>query len=176
MVTILSDEKAHSMGQAIYEDFTKTRHYVKHFPLGNMRIEPCYACRGCELKTFRRCVIRDDADLLLPELVRSEIIIVLTPITFGSYSFQVKRAVDKFNLICDLHYYYNKGELVKGFSPTGVKYYAVGICDNKETAAIRAFENLIKETLIIAGWEGKPIIASNDAGDLNRILREIAEK
>ena len=173
MITILADEKVCNLGQAISAELAQANHDIKYFSLQNMNIKLCYACRGCEEKTYRRCIVRDDADLILPYLVRSNTIIAVMPITYGSYSFQMKRIIDKFALLIDIYYRYKNGELIKGISLPGVQFYAVGVHNQAEQAEIQAFEFLVKETLKITDWNGKPIIVSSYSPDLSSIIKEV---
>jgi len=174
MITIITDKAANGLGQNMCGIISKKRQDIKHFPLDDMKIGPCYACRGCEEKTYGRCVVRDDADLILPFLSRSQIIIVFTTIVFGGYSFEVKRALDKIGLVVDRHYYYHNGELVKG-KPSGVKYYVIGIHDGVDMEEVKVFKQLVTETLKITAWEGGSIIMPYDADNYNSLIQEVAE-
>ena len=174
MITILADKTVSGMGQELFDTIVKTNGDTRYFNLAGMKIEPCYACRGCEEKTYGRCVIRDDADIILPSLCRSDTIIVFTPIVYGAYSFQVKRAVDKFPLILDRHYYYRHGELVKG-NIREVKYYAIGIHDEKDMEEIQIWRQFVLETIRIASWEGKPIVLPYDTDIYNSLIKEITK-
>ena len=158
------------MGQDLYGKIAKTRGDARYFCLEDLKIEPCYACRGCEERTYGKCVIRDDADIILPCLARSKTIIVFTPIVYGGYSFQIKRAVDKFSLVLDRHYHCHHGELVKG-KPEGVKYYAVGIHDGNDPEEVQAFRQLITETVTIASWAGRAIVMPQDAVDYENLIQ-----
>jgi multimeric flavodoxin WrbA len=175
LITVLSDEKVSDIGRAIFDGLFRIHQDTKHFSLQNMNIQPCYACRGCEQKTYRRCVVRDDADLIMPYLARSEIIVPVTQITYGSYSFQMKRIIDKLALLVGMYYSYKDGELVHSSGPADVRFYAVGIHDCADAAEIQAFEYLIRETLNIAWWEGKPIVVQRDASDPDKIIKEIVK-
>lgn len=172
MITIIADEVAKELGQEMYGRISSVRKDVRHFNLENMDIEPCYACRGCEEKANGRCVVRDDADLLLPCLSRSKVIIVLTPVVFGGYSFKVKRALDKLGLITSKHYSYYKGELRKG-TPSGTKYYVIGINDNIGHEEISVFKKLVFETQRIVAWLGKAIVLPNDCDDYDNLMQEV---
>ena len=174
MVTILTDKTADDMGLDMYKQLTKTRQDIKHFCLENMRIEPCYACRGCEEKTYGRCVIRDDADLILPCLSRSETIVAFTPIVFGGYSFQMKRIVDKFSLIVGRHYNFQNGELVKE-KYMDVNYYVIGIHDGVETEEIQTFKQLVMENIKIVSWKGKPFVLPYETDEYDRLIQKVAE-
>lgn len=173
MITILCDKAASVQGLSMYERLVEAQRDIRYFDLGNMEIAPCYACRGCEEKTYGRCVVRDDADIILPCLMRSSIIAVLTPIVFGGYSFQTKRVVDKFNLIGDRHYYYRNGELTKRLPP-GTRYYVVGIHNGADRGEIKAFKQLVTETITIGSWEGKPIVIPDETDDFDNLIREMA--
>jgi multimeric flavodoxin WrbA len=173
MITILTDKTTNDLAEGLCKKIMNTRRDIRHFNLENMRIEPCYACRGCEEKTYGRCIVRDDADLILPCLARSEIIVVFTHIVFGGYSFQIKRAMDKFVLLVDRHYSYHDGELRKG-KPSGIKYYAVGVHDGVYTEEIQVFKQLIRETNKIATWAGGPIVLPYDTNDYDSLIEEVA--
>ena len=180
MITILTDKAVSNRGQDMYELLVKKRDDVKLFCLGDIKIEPCYACRACEEKTYGRCIIRDDADLVLPCLSHSEIIIVFSPIVFGGYSFQIKRAVDKFGLVLDRHYHCHHGELVKGKplygkQSTGAKYYVIGVQGEEDMEELQVFKQLVMETITIASWTGRAIVLPHDAADYDRLIQEIIE-
>ena len=170
MITMLSDKTG--MGREMYDAIVKTREDVRHFNLEGMSVEPCYACRGCEEKTYGKCVIRDDADMILPCLVRSDTIIVFTPIVFGGYSFQIKRVVDKFNLIVDRHYYCRDGELAKSKHGRRVRYYAIGFQDNDDAEEAEVFRQLVRETISIATWTGKAIVMPHESADYGKLFEE----
>ena len=172
MITILTDKVADGLGQNMYQEIVKTRQDVKHFCVENMKVEPCYACRGCEEKTYKRCVIRDDADLILPCLVRSETIIIFTSIVFGGYSFPIKRVVDRFNLLARVHYDFRDGELKSG-KYSGVNYFAIGLQDRHHAEEIKVFKQLVLETIDIIGWQGKPFVMPHDADEYSNLIQKV---
>ena len=182
MITILTDKATDGMGQDMYNKIANVRSDVKFFCMENMRVEPCYACRGCEEKTYRRCVIRDDADLILPCLVRSEAIIVFTSIIFGSYSFPIKRIVDRFLLLLAKGYSYRNGEISAGKSQ-GIDYYVIGAYAGVDANGVdvndinkeetQAFKLLVTECHRICGWAGKPIIMPDDSDEYTSLMRKV---
>jgi len=176
MITILIDKAAHKLGQDMFETITKTRQDVKHFFLEEMDIKPCYACRGCEEKTYGRCIVRDDADLILPYLACSKTIVVLTPIVFGGYSYQTKLIIDKIGLIGDKHYYFNNGELVKGPKNSGISYYVVGIHDGGDNEEIQVFKEMVAETLSLARWAGQAIVLPYDIYGLAFLIASLMQE
>jgi len=173
MITILADKAADDLGQNMCREIAKARQDIKRFCVENMRVEPCYACRGCEEKTYKRCVIRDDADLILPFLVRSETIVIFTSIVFGGYSFSVKRVVDRFNLLARVHYDFRDGELKSG-KYSGVNYYVIGVQDSYHAEEIKIFKQLVFETIDIIGWKGKPFVLPQDADEYGNLIQKVA--
>jgi multimeric flavodoxin WrbA len=70
-------------------------HTVEYVLLREQHIEPCKGCFGCWLKSPGSCTIDDDGRRLAAAYVRSDLVISLTPVTFGSYSPELKRMYDR---------------------------------------------------------------------------------
>lgn len=69
---------------------------VKSFALAGMNIKPCRGCFSCWVKTPGRCVIvDDDQEAILRATAASDLVIWLTPITFGGYAPELKKALDR---------------------------------------------------------------------------------
>jgi multimeric flavodoxin WrbA len=68
---------------------------TKAFALAGMDIKPCRGCFSCWVKTPGRCIIEDDQEAILREAALSELFVWLTPITFGGYSPELKKALDR---------------------------------------------------------------------------------
>jgi multimeric flavodoxin WrbA len=69
---------------------------VKAFALAGMNIKPCRGCFSCWVKTPGRCVIGDDdQEAILRATAASDLVIWLTPITFGGYAPELKKALDR---------------------------------------------------------------------------------
>ncbi len=70
------------------------------FALRAMRIADCTGCFGCWLKLPGICVIPDDAREVAAAITSSNLAVLLTPITFGGYSSELKKALDR--VVCSL--------------------------------------------------------------------------
>jgi multimeric flavodoxin WrbA len=69
---------------------------TKAFALAGMDIKPCRGCFSCWVKTPGICVIRDDGqESILRAWAEADLIAVLTPITFGGYAPELKKALDR---------------------------------------------------------------------------------
>ena len=66
---------------------------VRSFVLSEIEIQPCLGCFGCWLRTPGRCVLHD-TDEIAQAWVESDLMVFLTPVTFGGYSSHLKKALD----------------------------------------------------------------------------------
>lgn len=69
-----------------------------YLKLKDLAILPCASCGSCGLVIPGRCVLKDETPQVMRAIAKSEIIILLTPIVFGGYSAQLKKAMDKMML------------------------------------------------------------------------------
>jgi len=63
--------------------------------LREKQIAGCLGCFGCWVKTPGICVIDDYGREITRKIVHSELMIWLTPVTFGGYSSELKKALDR---------------------------------------------------------------------------------
>jgi multimeric flavodoxin WrbA len=80
-------------------DLLRINHYdTEVLALRNLHIEGCRGCFACWLKTPGECIIHDDAFDLPRKVIGSDIVFLLSPVTFGMYSSSLKKALDRFPL------------------------------------------------------------------------------
>lgn len=60
-----------------------------------LAIAPCEGCFGCWNRTPGECVIKDDARGVVGSYVGSDLVAYVTPVTFGGYSSQLKKLLDR---------------------------------------------------------------------------------
>jgi multimeric flavodoxin WrbA len=60
-----------------------------------LAIAPCAGCFGCWTRTPGECVIKDDARDVVGSYVGSDLVVFVTPVTFGGYSSQLKKLLDR---------------------------------------------------------------------------------
>ena len=63
--------------------------------LHELDIAPCLGCFGCWIKTPGECVIDDVGRDVARDIVGSDLVVYLTPIQFGGYSYELKKALDR---------------------------------------------------------------------------------
>jgi len=65
------------------------------FRMRELDIAPCRGCFDCWVKTPGVCIIDDPARDIAREFMRSDLVVFLTPITFGGYSSELKKGIDR---------------------------------------------------------------------------------
>ncbi|MCW4005563.1 MAG: flavodoxin family protein [Candidatus Bathyarchaeota archaeon] len=68
---------------------------VELIKLREKQIAECLGCFGCWIKTPGECVIDDYGRETTKKVVQSDLLIWVTPITFGGYSSELKKAIDR---------------------------------------------------------------------------------
>ena len=63
--------------------------------LSNLKIANCIGCFGCWTKTPGKCVIRDDAAKVYPLIAKSESVIYVTHVKYGSYDTVMKTMLER---------------------------------------------------------------------------------
>lgn len=122
---------------------------VTTFPLREMDIRHCLGCFGCWIKTPGECVIDDDAREIARAVSQSDLVVYLTPVTFGGYSSELKKTLDRnIGLIApdfttvegETHHKkrYNRNPRILG----------VGLLDQADRECERIFRTLIERNAI----------------------------
>jgi multimeric flavodoxin WrbA len=89
------DNEAMTAGKALNVELTKTGNRFIHHMLRDAEIGPCTGCLDCWTKTPGECVIDDEQRSLCVDMARSDVVILITPVTFGGYSSDLKKGMDR---------------------------------------------------------------------------------
>jgi len=114
-----------------------------------MRIAPCTGCFGCWTKTPGQCVQHDDANAIPEAIVSSDLMVLLTSVTFGGYSSQLKKALDRSIPILLPFFGRYDGEV--HHLPRYQRYpalVAIGVMDEPNERAERTFRALVERNAI----------------------------
>ena len=172
MITIVSDDKKQSVGKRVYELIKAKGLEPEYISTTGLNIKPCYSCGACSTKTYAKCVLDDDMDPILRKLIRTERLILVTPVTWGSYSSDVKKILDRMAILGDSHYHVKKAELVKGMRSNIKQMFAIGVKDNCNTEEIDAFATLLHENVAIMDINGKAFVV-NEESRIEPMVEEI---
>lgn len=176
MITIISDDAKQNVGTRIYKELSSKNIDVEYISVSEAEVKPCYSCLGCTYKTYGKCVIRDDGDLIYPKLIAADKWLLVTPLMWGAYSHKTKRVLDKVAVIGDRHYYVKHKELVKGMQGNIKKFYAIGIKDDCSAEERNVFSDLVAENINIMNISGNSFVVNHDVSDSDilKISKEIS--
>ncbi|MGD0669168.1 MAG: NAD(P)H-dependent oxidoreductase [Bryobacteraceae bacterium] len=85
--------------------------HVETFPLREMKLAHCLGCFDCWIKTPGMCVEADAGREIAKAVVRSDVAVHFTPVTFGSYSPELKKVVDRFIQLIVPYFEMDHGEV-----------------------------------------------------------------
>jgi multimeric flavodoxin WrbA len=78
------------------EQELRTRGYeVETLVLSSLKIAPCKGCFGCWTATPGLCATDDDGRNVARKMISCDLVLMLTPVTFGGYSSELKKALDR---------------------------------------------------------------------------------
>ncbi len=72
---------------------------VARYVLGDMNINYCKGCRQCEVD--RKCVQRDDMDILLTRIMQDDIVLLASPSYWGDVTGHMKAFIDRSLPLCN---------------------------------------------------------------------------
>lgn len=99
-VCLISDP-SHSTGasselkQLIIAQFSSPGNTITVYDLTEGDLAPCAGCFCCWLKTPGECIYKDKIAEMNPSFMHSDLVIYLTPVTFGGCSSTIKNALDR---------------------------------------------------------------------------------
>jgi multimeric flavodoxin WrbA len=116
---------------------------VKIFVLREMKLAHCLGCFGCWIKTPGMCVESDEGREVAKAVIRSDVAVLFTPVTFGGYSPELKKMVDHFIQLISPFFQIEHGEL---HHPPRYEHrprlMVVGVQRQKNPAEERIFKTL----------------------------------
>jgi multimeric flavodoxin WrbA len=77
----------------------------------DVRIIPCTGCASCGLRTPGECAVKDDMQDVFRKVVASDVLVLATPVRFGSYCAELKKVVDRFQPLMVPIYVLRDGEM-----------------------------------------------------------------
>jgi len=122
---------------------------VEEILLKEKEIADCLGCFDCWVKTPGICIIDDYGRDAAARLINSDLLVFLTPVVFGSYSYQLKKALDRMIPLISPYFKKVKGEIhhKKRYS----KYpsiLAVGLLEKVNETQTEIFRELVERNSI----------------------------
>jgi hypothetical protein len=137
---------------------------VKAFPLAGMDIKACRGCFSCWAKTPGRCIIQDDQEAILSATAASDLVIWLTPITFGGYSPELKKALDRIIPILLPFFVKVRGKMHHPLRyPRQRRLLAIGTQKQEDADSEGVFRSLVQRNALNMGdVEATTVVFSGD--------------
>lgn len=105
------DPTAELVSRICRQKLVRSHHTIEEIKLCEEKIASCIGCFGCWVKTPGVCVIPDEGREIAKSAIRSDLIINLSPITFGGYSSELKKALDRLIPLISPFFMKIKGEI-----------------------------------------------------------------
>jgi multimeric flavodoxin WrbA len=122
---------------------------INTFSPQDRHVAPCQGCFGCWTKTPGICVIDDDGRDVVKRAVQSDMIVFLSPVTFGGYSSDLKKAIDRLIPIILPFFMKIDGEIHhKPRYARSPLLIGVGLLSNPDEESTQIFKTLVARNAI----------------------------
>jgi NAD(P)H-dependent FMN reductase len=96
---------------ALSQTFQADGAQLETFALREIKLAHCLGCFDCWVKTPGMCVEADAGREIARAIVRSDVTVLFTPVTFGGYSPELKKMVDRFVQLASPFFQMDCGEV-----------------------------------------------------------------
>lgn len=126
------------------------------YDLSQQTIRPCIGCFGCWIKTPGKCVIRDDAPNIYPNLAASERVLYISHIWCGSYDIPMKTFLERTIPVQQAFIRIHQGEthhVQRTVVPKNAVIFAYGADTQEEQDIFRHLVSRNAKNLSFHSWE-----------------------
>jgi len=112
-------------------------------------VRHCAGCFGCWVQTPGVCLIDDAARDIARAVIQSDLVIYLTPVTFGGYSSELKKVLDR--LICLILPFFTQIDGEVHHQPRYERYprlLGLGLLPRPDDEAAEVFSRLVARNAI----------------------------
>jgi len=169
---------------SLVEQLERNGFDVETILLKEVNIGACQGCFDCWLKTPGECKIDDSGREVAKKMIHNNLIVHFTPITFGGYSSELKKVMDRF--IPNILPFFTKrnGETHHNYRyENRSSIIAVGVLDNSNEEKESTFKELVyRNSLNMGAPVHEAIIYSNNLNkndfinDFTNILEKVEGK
>lgn len=153
---------------------------VETITLRNNNVAACQGCFDCWVKTPGECKTNDYGRDVAEKMVQSNLIVHFTPITFGGYSSEIKKVIDRFLPIISPFFTKRNGETHhKHRYQKRAAIIAIGFLDKPDKEKQKIFKDLVFRNSLNMGapiHEGIIYIIGQKIDDFKKELNTILEK
>ena len=146
---------------------------IKVIDLSALKIANCVGCFGCWTKTPGKCVIRDDAVKVYPYIAKSDTVLYVSRVKYGSYDTIMKTMLERAIPIQKAFIRLVNGETHHVQRDVALKkatIIAYGDISDEEKAV---FKNLIKRNAHNMSFESYEVLFVAEAGLAEAVKNEV---
>jgi len=151
---LLNGEKDNNNSLDDYSKMIKKELKIRNYEVNTVilhekKIADCIGCFGCWIKKPGVCIIDDYAQKIANMFINSALVIYLTPIVFGGYSYQLKKALDRMIPLISPFFTKVDGEI--HHKPRYKEYpsiLGIGVISEFNEKQVELFNDLIKRNSI----------------------------
>ncbi len=143
------EDSLESLQQVIVDELASRRWEVHALLLREMEIRNCVGDFACWIQTPGVCLIDDVARDVARQFIESELVVLITPVTFGGYSSELKKALDRIICLVSPHFMKIRGEV--HHQPRYERYprvMAVGLLPQADEESEAIFKTLVSRNAI----------------------------
>jgi len=135
--------------ETVVRELRSLRLEAENFILRDIEIAPCLGCFGCWVQTPGVCLIDDAAREVTRKMIGSDLVVYITPITFGGYSSELKKSLDRSIGLISPFFTRISGEVHhrKRYAQAP-KLLGIGIVHEPDEESERIFKTLISRNAI----------------------------
>ncbi|HYE82021.1 MAG TPA: NAD(P)H-dependent oxidoreductase [Clostridia bacterium] len=179
-LVILDAMKAgNGISDKLKEELRRNDKEFSYFELRDMNIMPCRSCGACGFISPGKCAVKDDAHEILGAIARGTTVIMLTPVRFGGYTSDLKKAVDKFMSLGLPTYIVKQGHLLHPVRYGSKAIIGVGVHEGISKDQEDCFNKLVEHNAFNLQSEYRTLFLNTSSGmeniqkEISSLLREV---
>lgn len=152
------DQEEAAIIRALEAEFERGGHSCRTFTLRDTRILPCRSCVACSFESPGQCVQKDDAHELLRAVVNAGVLVIVTPLRFGGYPSQLKKALDRFMVLGLPLYTVKKGRMLHPMRYAIPRILTIGLARDRQEQRDNVLEMLARRNAANMGTRYKCLV------------------
>jgi hypothetical protein len=168
LLAILIDELRHSSKE------------VHTYTLREVKLGHCIGCFGCWIETPGICVEADTGREIVQAIIRSEMTVLFTPVTFGGYSSELKKIVDRWIPLILPYFgnYYREIHHIPRYSRFP-RLVAIGVQRYPNNEEARIFKAIVGRNAInfhSPSYAAEVMMSTDDSGSLRGLFKVLLSR
>lgn len=172
--SITHDSEIDMLYSSIIEEIRQNNFDIESILLRDVNVAACQGCFDCWVKTPGECKIDDYGREIAKKMVQSNLILHFTPITFGGYSSELKKAIDRFIPTILPFFTKHKGEIHhKQRYEKRASIIVVGFLEKPDKVKESLFQKLVYRNSLNMEAPIHDVIIYTKNGDQNQLLIQL---